>query len=238
MTGPNARSGTLTDVVGLRVGHAGRTTEGWLSGTTVVVGAARWRGGLGRRPWRWSRDPGDRPAASRHAGRAGPCRGAHRRQRVRPGSRQRSRRRARRGWHRLPGRRRTGSGGPDRPCCGDLRPRPRRQLRRSTGTGRGRGSVARRVGRAGCPGVRRGGYRRARRWAQGRDRLGQPGRPGSVGRRRAGRGERSGQPGRSGRAPLRRSRRGRTTTSRTRRRSTRSGWPPSRRPRWPRRRTR
>jgi L-aminopeptidase/D-esterase-like protein len=33
-----ARSGTLTDVAGLRVGHFERTTGGWLSGTTVVVG--------------------------------------------------------------------------------------------------------------------------------------------------------------------------------------------------------
>ncbi len=33
-----ARSGTLTDVAGLRVGHYERTTDGWLSGVTVVLG--------------------------------------------------------------------------------------------------------------------------------------------------------------------------------------------------------
>jgi L-aminopeptidase/D-esterase-like protein len=38
MSSSRPRSGTLTDVEGLRVGHSERTTDGWLSGTTVVVG--------------------------------------------------------------------------------------------------------------------------------------------------------------------------------------------------------
>ncbi|MFD9068708.1 P1 family peptidase [Streptomyces lasiicapitis] len=33
----SGRSGALTDVAGLRVGHAGRTGDGWLTGTTVVL---------------------------------------------------------------------------------------------------------------------------------------------------------------------------------------------------------
>lgn len=37
MTAGRPRSGTLTDVAGLRVGHHERTTDGWLSGTTVVL---------------------------------------------------------------------------------------------------------------------------------------------------------------------------------------------------------
>lgn len=38
MSSRRPRSGTLTDVAGLRVGHHERTTDGWLSGTTVVLG--------------------------------------------------------------------------------------------------------------------------------------------------------------------------------------------------------
>lgn len=37
MSPPRPRSGTLTDVAGLKVGHHQRTTDGWLSGTTVVL---------------------------------------------------------------------------------------------------------------------------------------------------------------------------------------------------------
>lgn len=37
MSLPRPRSGTLTDVAGLKVGHSQRTTDGWLSGTTVVL---------------------------------------------------------------------------------------------------------------------------------------------------------------------------------------------------------
>ncbi|XLQ69947.1 P1 family peptidase [Streptomyces actinocidus] len=33
----SGRAGALTDVAGLRVGHAGRTGDGWLTGTTVVL---------------------------------------------------------------------------------------------------------------------------------------------------------------------------------------------------------
>lgn len=39
-SGRGPRSGTLTDVAGLRVGQAERRTDGWLSGTTVVLGPA------------------------------------------------------------------------------------------------------------------------------------------------------------------------------------------------------
>ena len=69
----------ITDVPGIRVGHAQRTGDGWLTGTTVVLAAARGRGRRRRRPRRRAGHPGDRPPRPAQPGRARARGGADRR---------------------------------------------------------------------------------------------------------------------------------------------------------------
>ena len=71
-------------IEGFAIGHHTADGDGWLTGTTVVL-ARRRRGRRGRRPRRRSGHPGDRPARPARGDRAGACRGADRRQRVRAG---------------------------------------------------------------------------------------------------------------------------------------------------------
>ena len=138
---------------GFAIGHHTADGEGWLTGTTVVL--ARPGGRRGRRPGRRARHPGDRPARPAGGDRAGACRGADRRQRVRAGGGRRGDVRPRGGRYRVPGRAGPGQVVPIVPAAvifdlgrgGDFGHRPTaefgaRALRPPAPTGRGPGAWA------------------------------------------------------------------------------------------------
>ena len=124
--------GSITDVPGVRVGHAHRVGRGWLTGTTVVSiahgavpGVDVRGGGPGTR--------GDRRPRPAEPGRHRPRRLPHRRQRVRAGRRRRRDAGAGQSRTRRAGRARTARGGAGRAGRGDLRSRPGRGVRQSSG---------------------------------------------------------------------------------------------------------
>ena len=79
------RPTALTDVAGIRVGHATRRGDGWLYRHDGRAGRDRRRRRRRGRARRRPGHPGDRPARPAQRRRARPRGGAHRRQRVRPG---------------------------------------------------------------------------------------------------------------------------------------------------------
>ncbi len=146
----------LTDVMGLRVGHATRIGDGWLTGTTVVLAP---EAGRSRRDVRGRRagHEGDRRARSPQPGAEGRSGRADRRQRLRTrlGVGRDGLAGGARAW--CAGRARTDACGAGRARRLRLRPGTRRRLRGPAGRGRrpGRrgGGRLERAGRAGAGGL-------------------------------------------------------------------------------------